>query len=515
MKKVTTFIFFVLFTMFVLQIAARQNPYRKNPKLSQPSIADSLSRIYYYKGIKSIRDKNNASKAARQLEEALRILPQSQAYLKDLITLYYMAGEYDKVVSTLNNYRPLLLPYTWDAVQYNVLMAIAHAGREDIAQNRTRQHDYAISYFNEAEKRFDKMKDTLTLSAADTVFLRKWFMSQGVVGLLRVDLGKTGMEEAHGEITAWQLEKAAQYLLKAANYGVDSTLLANYDKLRAYYADISNMPSVLQKTLDENIKVQKHQKRIRKIKSTTEEQKSSEYEVKWLPENIKAIVDTANKYTELMIVTDISGSMAASMQIKDEDTSRFGVVTNLERYLLAKIKASVTIGGITVGEDCQENPVFKYAIGDITRTELKQKVSNLQCNGATPLNAILLKTPNLFTPEKNKKAIFLLTDGMNTCSPAFETCTIAEMLNNKGIDLHVASFILDEGNNSNDYSFFHCLTVPSNGNLWQVGKEIENLSYSIPPPIHYITIPDLFKPECGRKVWACAPPCSPIHEKIE
>ena len=68
--------------------------------------------------------------------------------------------------------------------------------------------------------------------------------------------------------------------------------------------------------------------------------------------------------------------------------------------------------------------------------------------GPTPLNKRLRMTKDMFSIRKNKKLVFLLSDGMDTCNEINELCATAAMLASNGIDLSIFSFIyetLDRG----------------------------------------------------------------------
>jgi len=93
--------------------------------------------------------------------------------------------------------------------------------------------------------------------------------------------------------------------------------------------------------------------------------------------------------------------------------------------------------------------------------------------GMTPLNQRLLMTPSMYSRKKNKKTVFLLSDGMDSCDESLDLCGTSSYLNDQGIDFNVFSFILETEDNLSIYAYeiYKCLVQQSNGKLFHVDKK--------------------------------------------
>ena len=99
------------------------------------------------------------------------------------------------------------------------------------------------------------------------------------------------------------------------------------------------------------------------------------------------------------------------------------------------------------------------------------KVDAARPYGYTPLNTRLKMTKDMFSTRRNRKLVFLLSDGMDTCDENPNLCNTAAMLANHGIDLSVFSFIyenLEDEESRTAYSIYTCMTNPSDGKIYKI-----------------------------------------------
>ncbi|QQS29996.1 MAG: VWA domain-containing protein [Sphingobacteriales bacterium] len=212
-----------------------------------------------------------------------------------------------------------------------------------------------------------------------------------------------------------------------------------------------------------------------------------------LLDNMEVILKTMDKYKEIMFVLDHSGSMVAEMPLPPEtnkkgkevkrNTSRFGVMQHSALYLLQKLKPSIKLGAITVGNDCQITPDIHFPVIEDKRKQLSEMINQLYPNGATPLIEQLENSIGMFSAGKDKKAILLFTDGLDSCNPAMDMCAFGEELAKAGIDLFVVCFLLEESDTREDYAFYNCLTTQQIFGATSKGKwELKNVRIPLDVP---------------------------------
>jgi hypothetical protein len=172
------------------------------------------------------------------------------------------------------------------------------------------------------------------------------------------------------------------------------------------------------------------------------------------------------QYDELAFMVDISGSMVAENVICMGST-RFEVMKDLGRKIVADLPASTQLGIGTIGGDCPDEPAKWKPSGTMTRRELDTDLRFLIPDGTTPLLTRLLRAPELFTDStQTKKSIFLISDGANTCREAgLDICDFAEELSQKGITVNVLTFLSSTFNNTSAFSEYICLADNTGGKV--------------------------------------------------
>ena len=189
-----------------------------------------------------------------------------------------------------------------------------------------------------------------------------------------------------------------------------------------------------------------------------------------LPKNYHLIVEELSQYDEIILCMDLSGSMDDPVGWGPE-ISKFTVAQQLALFIAVQMRSEVFLGAISVGQDCdQTSMVLHYPIASVSRQEFIMKVDALRPHGHTPLNIRLKMTKEMFSSKQNKKLVFLLSDGMDTCDENPELCNTADMLAGHGIDLSVFSFIYETLDHESRaaYSIYTCMTNPSQGKIYKI-----------------------------------------------
>lgn len=189
-----------------------------------------------------------------------------------------------------------------------------------------------------------------------------------------------------------------------------------------------------------------------------------------LPNNYQLILDELSQYDEIILCLDLSGSMDDPVGWGPE-TSKFSVAQQLALFICLQMRANVFIGAISVGQNCdEESAVLNYPVASVSRQELMMQVDAIRPYGPTPLNKRLRMTKEMFSIRTNRKLVFLLSDGMDTCHEINELCATAAMLASNGIDLSVFSFIYEslDPESRTAYSVYNCMTNPSEGKIYKI-----------------------------------------------
>ncbi len=192
-----------------------------------------------------------------------------------------------------------------------------------------------------------------------------------------------------------------------------------------------------------------------------------------LPKNYQMILQELSQYDEIILCIDLSGSMDDPVGWGPE-ISKFNVAQQLALYIAMNMRSNVFLGAISVGQDCDvTSMVLNHPIASVSREALIMQVDAVRPYGHTPLNRRLQMTKNMFSVRRNKKLVFLLSDGMDTCREIPDLCGTAASLANHGIDLSVFSFIyetLDEESRT-AYSVYNCMVTPSEGKIYKITED--------------------------------------------
>ena len=132
------------------------------------------------------------------------------------------------------------------------------------------------------------------------------------------------------------------------------------------------------------------------------------------------------------------------------------------------------LGALSVGQDCDTTSmVLYYPIAKVSREELIMRIDAIRPYGHTPLDQRLKMTARMFSSRINKKLVFLLSDGMDTCGDNPDLCHTARMLAAQDIDLSVFSFIYEtlDPESRSAYSIYNCMTQPSEGKVYKISED--------------------------------------------
>ncbi len=192
-----------------------------------------------------------------------------------------------------------------------------------------------------------------------------------------------------------------------------------------------------------------------------------------LPKNYQLILAELSRYDEIILCIDLSGSMDDPVGWGPE-TSKFHVAQQLALYIAMNMRSNVFLGAISVGQDCDvTSMILNYSITEVSREALIMQIDNVRPYGHTPLNRRLQMTKHMFSSRKNKKLVFLLSDGMDTCKEIPDLCGTAATLASHDIDLSVFSFIYetldDEARSA--YSIYNCMVNPSEGKIYKITED--------------------------------------------
>ena len=214
-----------------------------------------------------------------------------------------------------------------------------------------------------------------------------------------------------------------------------------------------------------------------------------------LPNNYYLILSELSQYDEIILCLDLSGSMDDQVGWGAE-VSKFAVARQLALFICLQMQTKVFIGAISVGQHCDEtSAVLNYPIASISREEALMRIDAIRPHGYTPLNKRLRMTRNMFSVRKNKKLVFLLSDGMDTCNEINNLCATAALLAANGIDLSIFSFIYEalDPESRTAYEVYNCMVNPSGGKIYKITEDgglKDKIDYT-PVSNNLLTLPPL------------------------
>ena len=209
----------------------------------------------------------------------------------------------------------------------------------------------------------------------------------------------------------------------------------------------------------------------------------NEININYLPNNASVILNTLQAYDELLVVADISGSMEDIHPVKHID--RFTLMRELILFLFHNLAPTTNCGIVTVGRGCARHPVLFYPVELNARKDIIDTLETLYPKGSTPLSYSIIKGKQLYTAKKNKKALFLISDGVETCDEPIDLCLVASDLHAIGVDIHIISFIV-AGMEDYElaYEIYNCMVQYSEGKVFEYDEDRLEDKTVEPEPFH-------------------------------
>lgn len=202
-----------------------------------------------------------------------------------------------------------------------------------------------------------------------------------------------------------------------------------------------------------------------------------------LPNNKELLLQILQEYDELLVVADISGSMEDIHEIKG--VSRFELMRELVLFLFHRLNPLTKIGISTVGGGCKRPPKMFYHTERNARIDIVNTMKSFRPKGNTPLAYTLNRGKELYSEKENRKALFLISDGMEKCDPPMDLCIIAGDLYALGVDLHIISFIVPGMEDYElAYEIYSCMTEYSQGKIFKYDEDVAEEAIREPNPIH-------------------------------
>lgn len=312
---------------------------------------------------------------------------------------------------------------------------------------------------------------------------------------------QTGREKPHLTIDSCELHFAKHFFRRALFFNAqDSNARKNLDYLeslidtvqqecpkykKAYNQILSYLPNAQQQVAVGDLTITSN------LVNVTDETINIKIDNAFLLDHVTDIIKESNKYKEVVMILDHSGSMGLDAGIRDRGYSRFDMLTNSVKYALTKIKRKVNVGMVSVGRSCQVIPAIDIQVAENNRTQLLSAVDALEINGGTPLIENLQYATKLFSKDKEKKkAIILFSDGLDGCDYNVDYCRLSQWFKVLGIDVYIVSFLLDKGSNLDEYASYSCLAtkkiygITRDGSLESKEMTIKNEIYSVIIPQH-------------------------------
>ncbi len=202
-----------------------------------------------------------------------------------------------------------------------------------------------------------------------------------------------------------------------------------------------------------------------------------------LPNNKETLLRILKEYDELLLAADISGSMEDIHLTKG--VSRFTLMKELVLFLFHELPMRTHVGIVSVGGACERHPRLYFPTEMDARKDIMDQFKLLRPGGNTPLIYSITRGKELYTTTENKKALFLISDGMERCGPPLDLCILASDLHAMGIDLHIISFIVPGMEDSEfAYEIYKCMTKYSGGKIIKYDEDIELEEKIDPPSLH-------------------------------
>lgn len=416
--------------------------------------------------------KEKYKKAINQTEKSLEYYNGNTTAQSQLISLYLKTGNYVKAAVAAETYG---------------------VRDRDTLKGPERCYHIGLTYIYAANKQKGTVKDGLLQKAKGFIqksmgldsmrYVPSYLLqselneAMGLAHVLQATYTHVPSDTAkykrvHWEITRTQLERGLQCYAKAIKYNPENAIAkANLETI--VNALQISMPDVSPYPPAQPI-VGKWPERKRHAKQDSVTFNGKIIPLKMLPPHYKMMLDTFSHFEEIVFVLDNSGSMLRPLT-SDGTKSRMAEMVLCASFLIQNLPDTISIGAINVGGNCGDRPEILRKAG-VKRSILLNQVQALFPRGVTPLHASLKQAPDLFSegyrPSKKRRAICLLSDGVNTCQDPDNICSISSHMYEVGIQTNVVSFLLEEDSeNAYAYAAYQCITESSGGILLALNEK--------------------------------------------
>ena len=451
-KLITVLIFFISCNVIVAQ--------NKSPK----EIRDSLSLIQIKKAEKLITKGKKVKKVKKAYLEALEISP-SNPIAKDKVVNYLLKLEDYKTVAKVLSRHQFCPHQHNELANHYYLLALLHCKR-----GWDGFHE-AYVCFSVANKNLKKSKNP---------DLKLWSDVLNGLGYTTIVARSTSNtandQEPFCIVHPTFINQSYPHFYYSTIYNPENeiahinleTILKKIEALELDLPVVKGLYPTVEKVHQMNIAAMD-------LDSLNAVDKLDEVKFSMIPNNYQRILNALNEYDEVVLAMDISGSMDDGTQWS-KDKPKFEIMKELSLLIAKKLKRKTTLGGITVGGYCDNIDLSLHRkVGEASRETFINQLNTLSTIGLTPLNFRLQMTPQLFSQKNNKKTVFMISDGMDSCSDNLDLCETASMLDNYGIDFSVFSFIIEEIDPESDFAFsiYECMVKQSEGKIFSVNVKGE------------------------------------------
>ena len=226
---------------------------------------------------------------------------------------------------------------------------------------------------------------------------------------------------------------------------------------------------------------------------------------------IMAGINWLDSYDEIVMLLDLTGSMVME-KVPCKGTTRFEVMKEMAAAVYSKIPSHIPVGLGTIDGDCGKSPKNWIKAGSLSEKDFTNTLRFLIPDGTTPMIERLIKSPELFSNGAKKKAIFLVSDGADTCpNRKIDICKWAEERAAEGITIHTLSYLDPNAINATAFSDYTCLADKTGGKvLYLDNYGCSNLRFSFDLVTGIsMDVPTLEKVDCWgpsfSNLWAIFP----------
>ena len=170
-----------------------------------------------------------------------------------------------------------------------------------------------------------------------------------------------------------------------------------------------------------------------------------------------------------IIILDASGSMWGQIEGTAKITIAKQVLMEFIRGLPSSMKVGLMVYGHRRKGDCSDIELV-IPPGRSAPERFKAALDRIRPKGKTPLSASVKEAAKVLDYRKNRAAVILLTDGLETCS--MDPCLEAEKLASQGVDftIHVIGFDVSRA----DRARLRCM-ADRTGGLFMPASDAEGL----------------------------------------